>query len=292
MERFESAKAIYQGRGIDVEQAGSARAKAAVQAVEGLEALRPSVEAGFHSLLDTYVLHTHSVYANLACCARDGREIAAKVLSGADYGWGMVPYVDPGARLTFAIRDELRRVEAETGRRPAVILMQNHGILVHHDDPGQALAIHADANERIARAFGLTGDSFPAVRLREAAPGLYEADVPYLTAALAGGKFTEARLLEQPLYPDQMVFLTGTFSMDREDVPEGQCAASSRTGQVRMRMDRQRAQVLAETLTAVVFILQTLEAAGRPVSTMGEAARQFIAGWESEQYRKSLAGKQ
>ena len=37
----------------DVERAGSAEAKAATLAVEGLEALRPSVEAGFHSLLDT-----------------------------------------------------------------------------------------------------------------------------------------------------------------------------------------------------------------------------------------------
>ncbi len=37
----------------DVEKAGSAEAKAATQRIEGMESLRPSVEAGFHSLLDT-----------------------------------------------------------------------------------------------------------------------------------------------------------------------------------------------------------------------------------------------
>jgi len=37
----------------DVEQTGSAQAKAAIINIDGLPQLRPSVEAGFHSLLDT-----------------------------------------------------------------------------------------------------------------------------------------------------------------------------------------------------------------------------------------------
>ena len=51
------------------------------------------------------------------------------------------------------------------------------------------------------------------------------------------------------------------------------------------------AQVMAETLTAVVFVINHIKAAGHPLSTMGEAAKHFIANWESEKYRKSLAGK-
>lgn len=279
------------GQFADVEAAGSAKAKACTLAVEGLEALRPSVEAGFHSILGTYVLHTHSVYANLACCAGNGRSIARTALEGAGYTWGMVPYVDPGASLTFAIRDEMRRVEAETGKAPSVILMQNHGIIVHDDDPDQCLAIHADANARLAGKFGITGDSFPQIAVKEAGDGLYEAEVPYLQKALAGGNYTEQFLLEQPLYPDQMVFLVGSFSMDREQVEEGQCVAWTDTGRVQMRMDGKKAQVMAETLAAVVFIIEHIRAAGYPLSTMGEAAKRFIANWESEKYRKSLAGK-
>ena len=275
----------------DVEAAGSARAKECTLSAEGLEPLRPSVEAGFHSILRAYVLHTHSVYANLACCARDGAEIAKAAFDGADYTWGMVPYVDPGAKLTFAIRDEIRRVEAGTGRTPSVILMQNHGIIVHDDDPDQCLAIHADANARLAGQFGITGDSFPEIAVKTADEGLWEADIPYLQKALAGGGYTERFLLEQPLYPDQMVFLTGSFSMDREQVEDGQCVAWTDTGRVQMRMDGKKARVMAETLTAVVFIIEHIRAAGHPLSTMGEAAKDFIANWESEKYRKSLAGK-
>lgn len=275
----------------DVEAAGSARAKASVQAIEGLTPLRPSVEAGFHSILKTYVVHTHSVYANLAACAANCREIAAAAFEGADYSWGWVDYTDPGARLTFAIRDELNRVEAETGRQPSIILMQNHGIIAHDDDPDRALAIHADANARLAARYGISPDSFPAVEIRQAEEGLYESDVPYLAQAMRSGRYTEKFLLEQPLYPDQMVFLTGTFFMDKEAVEEGQCVACSDTGRVLMRMEAGKARVMAETLTAVAFIVNHIEAAGHSLSTMGEAAKSFIANWESEKYRKSLAGK-
>lgn len=275
----------------DVEKAGAEQAKTATRAIEGLSALRPSVEAGFHSILKTFVLHSHSVYANLACCAAACRDIAEEAFEGADYAWGMVPYVDPGASLTFAIRDEIRRVEEASGKTPSVILMQNHGIIVHDDNPDRCLAIHADANSRLAARFGLTGDSFPQVSIREVEPGLYAADTPYLAETLRSGKYTEQFLLEEPLYPDQMVFLTGSFSMDAGEAGDGQCAASSKTGEVLMRMDAGKAQVMTETLTAVLFIIEHIRAAGQTLSTMGEAARNFIANWESEKYRKSLAGK-
>jgi oligopeptide/dipeptide ABC transporter ATP-binding protein len=126
---------------------------------------------------------------------------------------------------------------------------------------------------------------------KEVEPGLYEADTPYLAESLAGGQYTEQFLLEQPLYPDQMVFLIGSFSMDKPEVEEGQCVAFSDSGKVMMRMDAKKAQVMAETLTAVVFVINHIKAAGHPLSTMGEAAKHFIANWESEKYRKSLAGK-
>ena len=275
----------------NVETTGSNKAKESVKVIDGLEQLRPSVEAGFHSILKTFVTHTHSVYANLAACAVNCKEICAAAFEGADYSWGMVPYVDPGANLTFAIRNELRRVEAETGKIPSIIIMQNHGIIAHDDDADKCLALHADANERLAKTYGITGDSFPAVSVKELEEGLYEADTPYLTEALASGAYTEQFLLEQPLYPDQMVFLIGTFAMDKVGVEEGQCVAYSDSGKVLMRMDGKKAQVLAETLTAVVFVINHIKAAGNPLSTMGEAAKHFIANWESEKYRKSLAGK-
>ena len=275
----------------DVEKAGSAQAKEAVRAIDGLEQLRPSVEAGFHSILDTYVAHSHSVYANLAACSVECREIVAAALADAPYGWGMVAYTDPGARLTFSIRDELRRVMEETGRRPAAIFMQNHGLIVHADDPDECLKIHTDVNGRIAAAFGLSGDSFPPVAVREIGNGLVEADSPYLSQALTSGAFDEKFFLETPLYPDQMVFLTGSFGFGAGTPEADCCLADPATGRVVFNMAAGRAQVIAETLTAVTFIADAIRNSGKTLSPMGEQARAFLANWESEKYRKSLAGR-
>ena len=292
---YEALRTFYYGNEPanleDVEKQGSACAKENTKTIEGLDALRPSVEAGFHSILKTFVLHTHSVYANLAACSTACREIAKTAFAGADYSWGWVPYTDPGANLTFAIRDELRRVEKETGKVPSVILMQNHGIIVHDDCADLCLAIHADANERIAKLFGLTGTSFPKIAIEELSAGYYCAATPYLKSQLASGVHTQKALLEQPLYPDQMVFLVDTFFMDADEIADGQCVASSKTGHMLMRMPAKKALTLTETLSAVFFIMEHIQASGYCLSTMGEAAKNFIANWESEKYRKSLAGK-
>ena len=275
----------------DVEKTGSERAKASIQTIEGLAALRPSVEAGFHSLLDRFVAHSHSVYANLATCAEDGRAVVARALEGADYTWGFVPYTDPGACLTFSIRDELARVEKETGKRPAVIFMQNHGLIAHSDDADECLRIHSDCNARIAAAFGVKDGDFPAVSVREIEGGLVEAVSPLLSDCLKSGEYTEKFLLESPLYPDQLVFLTGAFRITDDLPEEGCCTVNPKTGRVLFNMPAAKAQVIAETLTAVVFICRQIEAHGYALSTMGEAAKAFIANWESEKYRRSLAGK-
>lgn len=273
----------------NTEKAGAECTKANTLVIPGLEPRRPSVEAGFHSILKTFVLHTHSVYANLVACCVGGRELAAKALSGADYIWGWVDYTDPGATLAFSIRDELTRVEQETGKIPSVILMQNHGIIVHDDDAEKCLAIHADANARLAAIFGMTGNDFPQVSVAPLAGGICVNTTAWLTARLKHCAYSQELLLGAPLYPDQMVFLTDTYYHDRDTISPGQAVANTENGQLVMAMSPKKAMTMAETLTAVFFIMENIEKAGLEVSSMSGAARQFIAGWESEKYRKSLS---
>ncbi len=275
----------------DCEAAGAQCAKENIRMLAGIPALRPSVEAGFHSILKTYVLHTHSVFANLAACTVGGREVAKKAFAYAPYTWGWVEYQDPGAKLAFAIRDEMDRVEKETGRVPAVIIMQNHGIIVHDDDAVSCLAIHADANVRLAAHYGLAENAFPRVTIQELAGGVYKATTPYLMENMKDCIYTQEQLLYEPLYPDQMVFLVGTYFQDKADIDEGQAVSSTKTGELLLRMSRQKAQALTEVLTAVFFIIEHVQKNGYTVSTMSEAARNFISNWESEKYRSTLNEK-
>lgn len=275
----------------DCEKAGSQCTKDNTLAADGLPQLRPSVEAGFHSILKTYVIHTHSVYANLAACAAEGKEIAAKAFENAPYSWGWVDYQDPGAKLAFAIRDELDRVERETGKVPAVILMQNHGIIVHDDDALTTLAFHSDANVRLAAQFSLAENAFAPIAVEALAGGVYRAATPYLKAQLTNCKYTQEQLITEPLYPDQMVFLTGTYFQDQETIEGGQAVSNTQNGELLMRMGAGKAQTMTETLSAVFFIMENIQKAGYTVSTMSDAARNFISNWESEKYRKALSDK-
>ena len=270
----------------DVEKEGAACTKENTVVLDGMNPLRPSVEAGFHSILKKFVCHTHSVYANMCCCSVEMNEIAEKAFAGADYEWGSVPYTDPGANLTFAIQAEIARVKKETGKEPSVILMQNHGIIVHGDDENEVLKIHADANERLANAFGVKGDSFPEVLLKDNV-----ADVPMMRELLKRGEYTVKTLIESPLYPDQMVFLIGSLFENKKDLEEGECSVDTNSGELTLKMNEKKTLTVAQTITAVLFISEQIKKCGYTLSTMGDAAKHFIANWESEKYRKSLAGK-
>ena len=275
----------------DVEKEGAACTKENTVVLDGMNPLRPSVEAGFHSILKKFVCHTHSVYANLCCCSHEMNEIAEKAFNDATYSWGSVPYTDSGANLTFAIQAEIARVKAKTGKEPAVILMQNHGIIVHGDDADEVLNIHADANERLAKSFSLTGTSFPKVSVKPTGDNLFEAEVPYMTEILKSGKYPVKTLLESPLYPDQMVFLIGSLFQDKSDIADGECSFDGASGVLTLKMNKKKALTITETITAVLFISEHIKENGYSLSSMGEAAKNFIANWESEKYRKSLAGK-
>lgn len=265
----------------DVEAAGSAKAKELTQQIPQIKALRPSVEAGFHALLKRYVAHTHSVWANLLACSPQAERLMAEAMQGLDCGYAILPYVDPGARLTFTMRDALREAEARQGKEPAVLLMLNHGPIVHHEDADTCLQLHEEVNRRFAALFGLGFEDFPEGRLKALGDQHFTSDTPYLWERLKGDRYSDSLLLDEPLYPDQMVFFRGTLGdsmrIDRQ------------TGIADYRMGRQAAQALEDTLCAVLFIREQMAKKGMKALSMGEAAQAFIGSWESEAYRKGLA---
>lgn len=264
----------------DIELAGSEHAKKAIREIEKLPALRPSVEAGFHSLLKTYVIHSHSIFANLVCCSANSVEIAKKAFEGTGIIWAYISYIDPGAKLTFAVRDAIQKVKTNTGHEPSVLLLQNHGIIVHSDDAKDCMFKHEQVNGCLANFFGITINDFPKVNIKKKGEQ-YTSDTPYLNQQLASGRYSYEILLKQPIYPDQMVFLIGTLG--------DKAAIDFTDGNVTYDLPESTARVIEETLTAVVFIRETIRNMGYEINTMGDAAKKFIANWESEKYRKSLA---
>ncbi len=284
----------------DIEKAGSAKAKESIQNIPGLPKLRPSVEAGFHSLLDTFVLHTHPVYANLAACSAEGAEVVQEALADMGHSHAYVPYINPGAQLTFSIMNITNEVEKNTGKKPAIIFMENHGLIVTCPTGAECLKLSDEVNKRIARAYGVTFDDWPEIML-ETGPG--EGTWISVTAWLKNQLLTRDWNLDfftkQSLYPDQLVFLNGqvdvvergnlTSALISGNKISNKCTFFRETGEVYYTCERKEAQTIEETLCAILFITETIIKSGRHICTMDEAGKDFISGWESEAYRRNLA---
>ncbi len=82
----------------------------------------PSMEVGFHAVLSSkYVFHLHSMYANIFTCMRYGSSFIKKILT--DIPFIVIDYKNPGYELAF---DLSKRTSL-----PSLILLKNHGIIVH-----------------------------------------------------------------------------------------------------------------------------------------------------------------
>ena len=130
----------------DTEDDFSAFIKEKTSKIEGYPNLKPSIETGFHALLpQKYIIHTHSVYANIICCSKDGEDTAQKLFPSSIW----VKYANPGKDITIAIANV-------TKDKPSnIIFMQNHGIIICAKSSGEAYNLHKSVNNKIINHFNI-----------------------------------------------------------------------------------------------------------------------------------------
>ncbi len=264
----------------DYEKESAEISKGSTIAIEGMQTLRPSVEVGFHAILKTFVIHTHSVYANLLTCAIDGEKIAKEIFADADFGYIFLPYIDPGFTLTLKMAEAIENYKVENGKFPEVIFMKNHGLVVTSELVERVQALHTDVNERI-RAYFKLPDNFRNVNL-VGGDGKFVSETPVIKSFLAKYGLDKAFLDKYPLYPDQLVYLNNILAHAPEKM-------EVKDGTVTYNTERKEAQTLEETLSAYVFVIGTLKGANLEISTMNEKDVNFINNWEAEKYRRSVA---
>lgn len=245
--------------------------------LDGMEEKRPSVEVGFHSFLSGNVIHTHSVYANILCCSEEGRVAAQKILNGSGIGYVFLPYIDPGFRLTLAVKQAVEGYRSENGVLPDAIFMDNHGIIVHNDDPARAIEIHEKVNNSIREYFRLS--DYPQPQIEDGPDGFVSA-TDYLKSFIvetgADGSYFDALTL----YPDQLVYLGGKMG--------GVIQIDKNSGETVYRAAGKEAQTLEETLLGVVYVVRSIKKAGLTLRQMDESGADFINNWESEKYRQKI----
>jgi hypothetical protein len=268
----------------DLEKESSEYVKSNIVAREGLKMLRPSVEAGFHSILKKYVIHTHPVYANILCCAKNGKELVEKIFGDKSYGIAWIPYINPGFCLTLKIKEAIKKSLNSHGKYPEVIFMENHGLIVNTDDSAGCVALHQEVNDLIRDCLGIK-DAFPKIELLVVDDNTVISKTPYIVNYFKGSNVTDSFCDEIVLYPDQLVYLNGSISVNGTDKKVN---IDTKTGTVTYKTNLAEAQTIEETLLAYLYVVGGIRKKGLEIKTMSEKQIDFIKNWESEAYRKSL----
>lgn len=263
----------------DFEKESAEVSKNSIVNLEGIKTLRPSVEVGFHSILKKYVIHTHSVYANIITCSIEGEELANKLFSNKDFGYIFLPYINPGFELTLAMKKKIEEYKAQTGKYPEVIFMKNHGLVVNADSVERVKDVHTRVNETIRDYFKLSED-FTKVDLVEENGG-FKSNTKITLKLLDKLNFKPSLLDEYPLYPDQLVYLNALIKNAPETISIDNKGAW-------YKAEKSKATTLEETLAAYLFVTSTILDNGLTISTMNEKEVAFINGWEAEKYRSSV----
>ena len=291
---------------------------ASIKPIGGEAFARPSVEIGFHSILQKFVLHLHPVYAAVLLCSSGGMEKFYGILEAEGIGCVMVPYIMPGYELTAMIRDGAAEYERRTGEKPKVILMKNHGVITTAQTAGEALALMHAVNNAVIRALSLpafVGEFMPvqdaqAEKEQDAKPPLgnsqggktpvdnsQDATPPrlYSLRECADGyecaQFPEA--LRNPdiatacgrsaLYPDQLVYIYDEVGLNEEDGKKITIG-----DRILYRSGEKEAAAMHETLLGVAYVHGCIASMGLDPELLSDGECAQILGWDSEKYRRSL----
>jgi rhamnose utilization protein RhaD (predicted bifunctional aldolase and dehydrogenase) len=100
---------------------------------------RPSLEAHFHALLDKYVVHLHPEAVLAYTCAKHGREKLQKLFKDEKFPPLWVPYVGLGYMLARKIKKTTADYKKCYDKEPAIIFLQNHGLVVAANSASAAL---------------------------------------------------------------------------------------------------------------------------------------------------------
>lgn len=263
----------------DYEKESAEVSSQSVISVSNMPTLRPSVEVGFHAILKKYIIHTHSVYANILTCSQEGESLADKLFEGKDYGYIFLPYINPGFELTLAMKNKIEEYVRQNGKYPEVIFMKNHGLVVNSDYLDRVKALNTDVNETIREYFNLL-DDFREVSLKEEADG-FVSETKIVRQFILENGLNKEFLDKYPLYPDQLVYLNNILAFSPEKLVIKEETAHYVT-------DKKQAVTLEETLAAYLFVISVIKRNGLTVSTMNQKEVDFINNWEAEKYRRSV----
>jgi len=286
---------------------------------------RPSVESHLHAFLDKCVIHLHPLVVAAYVNAKNGRAEIEKVFKNEKFPPIWVPYTDPGFMLAKKIGQLVGDYQKQFGRKPAVMILQKHGLFVTAGTAEAALRL-------VRKVIKLCSSKLKEPKPRKTSPPAAEGDITAAKSAIRKAvldatsrslpvsyfpniKSIDAfmarkdagKLLATPaLNPDELVYANGSAMwLEKCDVKtitrkltslvnKGQKPAAAFIVKglgLFVAAGQKSAPVIAEiTACSVLIRMYALKFGG--ILALTKRQQDFINNWESEAFRKKLASGQ
>jgi ribulose-5-phosphate 4-epimerase/fuculose-1-phosphate aldolase len=241
---------------------------------------RPSMETGFHAVLEQYVVHTHSVWTNLINCRSYKSNLINKL--SQQFNITEIPFVSPGFGLSYLVTDALKQSELAGKNRPDIFLLHNHGVIAHSNSINHCVKLLLDLDKAIMDILGIQ-QSYPSTEI-VGIDGEWIPKSDYVNQLLLKYK-SDAEFFEQVLFPDQTVFFKDQILFNQS---ENTRKISINNFNVVYHCEHRDAKAIHETMTAYLFIFDFLHSNSAEIDFIGKSEIDYINNMDMEKHRKSI----
>jgi ribulose-5-phosphate 4-epimerase/fuculose-1-phosphate aldolase len=244
---------------------------------------RPSIETGFHALLSTATIHSHSVYVNMLTCSSSFESLVDTIFLGSSISYLSISYAKPGYFLTHLFLDKVRKLSS----RPRVIFMKNHGIVVTAPTMQEAIELHEKINKKVMDYFGFAEDHYPTSILNHHNELSSSSETKLLNNFVKDNIEIFENINDHILFPDLTVFCQDIVVTTKGDGPT-KIVINRETGSITYNTTKKEAYCIEENLIAFAFLTKYMKEHMLKPAYISVEEADSIRNMEQEKYRKVL----
>ena len=244
---------------------------------------KPSMETGFHAVLDKFVVHTHSVWTNLINCAQEKTSLIETLRQKTGLQIEILPFVSPGFGLSYLIAKILKENSSIGQNRPDVFFLANHGIISHAQRNEVCQEQLFQIDQAIKELLNIKTE-YPSIDLKEEALH-WEPQSSFVNGVLSKYQ-CQSDFFNQVLFPDQTVFFKDQIAYDSLETNKKIQISALR--KIKYNCNYREALSIHETMTAYLFIYDFMHSNKISIELIGDSEIDYINNMEMEKYRKNI----
>lgn len=245
---------------------------------------KPSMETGFHAVLDRFVVHTHSVWTNLINCSKNRTQYITLLKEILKVEIVDIPFVSPGFGLSYLVTSALKNAEQVGKQKPPLFFLANHGIIAHADDALTCSNLLFELDSAIQDLLNIDSE-YPNTDIISIGDNLWNPQDEFVNALILKYK-ADAAFFDQVLFPDQTVFFKNQIECSNE--VSDRRIHISKDYTIKYKGSFREAISVHETMTAYLFLYDYLQQNSMDADFIDGNEIDYINNMEMEKHRKNI----